>query len=240
MFADFFSGTYTGDAFSMFSMSHWTVLFGFFALILLLYRYRDEINKSSKAYSLIRYGLAVILILTELTLNIWYYANAIWDPGSTLPFQLCSITLFLCIFMLFTKSYKLYEIAYFTGLGGAGQAMLTPELFYPFPHYRFLHFFIAHMAIILACLFMTWVEGYRPTWKSIWKTFGLLNVYMVVVFGINKWTGGNYLFLAYKPANPSLLDFLGPYPWYIVSLEFVALALFFLLYAPFLFRRKSV
>ena len=111
--------------------------------------------------------------------------------------------------------------------------MLTPELFYPFPHYRFFHFFIAHIAIILACLFMTWIVGYRPTVKSIWRTFVYLNIYMTIILGVNALTNGNYLFLAYKPANPSLLDYLGPYPWYILSLEFVALAFFFLLYAPF-------
>lgn len=223
----------------MFSPSHIVTFMTMLLLIVLLFRYRKFIKSSSRAYVAIRYGLAIILILTELTLNLWYFTTGIWDPGSTLPFQLCSITLFLCIFMLFTKSYKLYEIAYFTGIGGAGQAMLTPELFYPFPHYRFFHFFVAHMAIILACFFMTWVEGYKPTLRSLWKTFGLLNLYMVFILGVNAVTGGNYLFLAYKPANPSLLDFLGPYPWYIVSLEFVVLVFFFILYVPFALQSKK-
>lgn len=86
---------------------------------------------------------------------------------------------------------------------------------------------------------MTWIEEYKPTARSLWKTFGLLNLYMVFIFGVNAITGGNYLFLAYKPANPSLLDFLGPYPWYILSLEFVVLAFFFLLYAPFALRKRK-
>lgn len=135
--------------------------------------------------------------------------------------------------MLWTKSFALYEITFLIGLGGATQAMLTPELAYPFPHFRFLHFFLAHAAILWACLYLTWVEGYRPTLRSIWKTMGFLNLLLLVVLPVNSWSGGNYLFVSRKPENPSLLDYLGDHPWYILSLEGVALAVFVLLYLPF-------
>lgn len=80
---------------------------------------------------------------------------------------------------------------------------------------------------------MTWVEGCRPTFRSVLKTMGFLNALLVVALVANAWTGGNYLFVSRKPDNPSLIDFLGPYPWYILSLEGVAVALFSLLYVPF-------
>ena len=44
--------------------------------------------------------------------------------------------------------------------------------------------------------------------------------------------GTDYFFLRAKPADPSLLDFLGPWPWYILSTEGVALILFLLIYLP--------
>jgi len=153
-------------------------------------------------------------------------------------FQLCSISLFLSIIMLLTRKFFLFEITYFLGIGGALQAMLTPELAYDFPHYRYFHFFLAHIAIILASLYMIWYENCRPAFTSIWKAFAALNVIAIVVFFINKATGGNYMFLARKPINPSLIDFLGPYPWYILSLEIVALFMFFILYLPFI-RKKN-
>ena len=46
------------------------------------------------------------------------------------------------------------------------------------------------------------------------------------------------MFLRMKPTNGSLLDFLGPYPWYIFSLEAVAFIIFICLWLAFR-KRKS-
>ena len=134
--------------------------------------------------------------------------------------------------MLIFNSRRLLQIVYFIGIGGAMQAMLTPALDYGFPHYRFIEFFAAHIAIILAVLYMVWVEQFRPTLKSVFLTMGFLNLLLIVVGSINFLIGGNYMFLARKPETASLLDVLGPYPWYLLSLEVVAFVLFLLLYLP--------
>lgn len=85
---------------------------------------------------------------------------------------------------------------------------------------------------------MTAVEGFRPTWTSVGRTMLWLNILIVVVIPVNAITVANYMFLARKPATVSLLDFLGPWPWYILSLEVVALVLCIFLYFPFiLFER---
>jgi uncharacterized membrane protein YwaF len=41
------------------------------------------------------------------------------------------------------------------------------------------------------------------------------------------------MFIAHKPETASLMDMLGPWPWYILSLELVGLAVSLLLYSPF-------
>jgi hypothetical integral membrane protein (TIGR02206 family) len=65
-----------------------------------------------------------------------------------------------------------------------------------------------------------------------------LNILLVVVYAVNRMTGGNYMFVSRKPETASLLDVLGPYPWYLLSLEAVAVVLFLLMYLPFAWRSK--
>ena len=186
-----------------------------------------------------RWVILITLIMAELSLNYWYYHTSVWDIKYTLPLQLCSISLYLCCYMIITKQKFVFEVVYFLGIGGATQALLTPELFYDFPHFRFMQFFIAHIAIIISILYMIWVEKYRIYFSSIWKAYVSLQVIALLVFFLNRWSGGNYMFLANKPLNPSLIDFLGPYPWYILSLEVVVLLIFFILYLPFGIKAKK-
>ncbi|MDT8975217.1 TIGR02206 family membrane protein [Paenibacillus sp. chi10] len=221
------------DTFKAFSSAHMGALFLFIVTVLLLYRWRHWFRQEKHN----RYGRCILislLVLSEVTLNIWYVATGIFRAADTLPFELCSISLYMCVLMLLFRSKKIFHIVYFTGIGGALQALLTPALDYPFPHFRFVQFFIAHIAIILAVLYMVWVENVRPTWKSIGYAMLFLNVLLVVVGGVNYITGGNYMFLAHKPETASLMDVLGPYPWYLLSLEGVALGMFIVLYLPFL------
>lgn len=235
--SDLLSYTIQGEPFMLFSVSHLVALALFVLSVLALYLLRDRL-RTSVAEKRVRYSLAGLLLFTEAAFQVWHVYTGSWSAAYTLPLQLCSISLLFSIAMLMFKSYRIYEFTYFLGLGGALQAMLTPELFYPFPHFRFFHFFLAHAAIILACLYMTWVAEYRPTIRSYWKALGVLNLLLPIVLLANSVTGGNYMFVSQKPANPSLLDYLGPYPWYILSLEGVAALLFFLLYLPFYAQSK--
>jgi len=144
--------------------------------------------------------------------------------------------------MLLFNNRFIFQIVYFIGIGGAIQALLTPVLYYGYPHFRFFEFFIAHIAIILSALYMTWIEGFRPTLKSVALAMGFLNVLLVIVLPLNRMIGANYMFLAHKPDTTSLLDVLGPYPWYLLAMEAFALLFFLVLYLPYskLFRRKKV
>ncbi len=142
--------------------------------------------------------------------------------------------------MLLTKNYAIFELAYFLGIGGAIQAVITPESgIYGLPHFRAVQTLAGHGAIVLAGLYMTWVEGFRPTCGSFKKVFLWTNIYMVIMFFVNQAIGSNYLFVAYKPNFPTLLDLLAPWPWYILELEVIGLAVCLILYLPFAIKDWS-
>ena len=77
------------------------------------------------------------------------------------------------------------------------------------------------------------MKGYRPTFKGVLKTMIILNLLLPLIFAVNVFFQGNYMFLREKPYNGSLLDYLGPYPWYILSLEGVAFFIFVCLWLLF-------
>ncbi|TXK84837.1 TIGR02206 family membrane protein [Paenibacillus sp. N3.4] len=236
---DFFKANYPFD-FIMFSTSHVVCIIILFIAAFAMYMFRDKIYANKRLKRSIRYTLIICLILPEACLDIWYIGEKTWDIRTTLPLELCSITLILSIIMLYTRSYLLYQILFFAGISGALQAIMTPNLSYPFPHFRFFHFFIVHMAIILAPLYMTWVEKYKPTWKSIGLAMIFLNILLVFVGMIDFIVHANYMFLMNKPNTASLLDFLGPYPYYLLSEEVIAFVFFIIMFVPFMIRKKKM
>ncbi|WP_435922257.1 YwaF family protein [Paenibacillus sp. DYY-L-2] len=233
MGADKFISPGNAPDFTMFSAAHLLWLGLLLILILALYWTRGAIRSHRGWRRAVRFGLLAVLLLSEISLNLWYLTQDVWDIRHTLPLELCSITLLLSIVMLWTRSKGWYEILLFAGIGGALQAFVTPNLAYGFPHFRFFQFFIAHSAIILAPLYMTWIEQVKPSWKSVWKTMLFLNVVALAVGLLNAAIGANYMFLLHKPDTPSILDMLGPYPFYLLAEEAIALLIFTVMYTVF-------
>ncbi|MEM8998191.1 MAG: hypothetical protein AAGF23_25640, partial [Acidobacteriota bacterium] len=75
--------------------------------------------------------------------------------------------------------------------------------------------------------------GLRPQPMSILRAFAVLNLYALSVTPVNVIFDANFLYLMAKPAQASLMDHLGPWPWYILALEVLAFLSFLVYYAPF-------
>ncbi|MBN8191303.1 TIGR02206 family membrane protein [Bacillus sp. NTK074B] len=223
--------------FELFSVSHIAAIVVSVGCMMGLYISRNRIQGSLKSF--FKWLLVVLLILSEVSFQAWYYIYDHWDLTINLPFQLCSLSLYLCTFMLLTKSYRIFEVSFFASMSGAFIAILTPELFFGFPHFRYFQFFLAHLTIILACLYMVWIEGYSLTLGSVIRAFFTLNGIAVLAYTVNKLVGANYMFLMHKPNNTSPIDYLGEYPWYLISLEAISFFLFLILYAPFFLMRDK-
>jgi hypothetical integral membrane protein (TIGR02206 family) len=150
-----------------------------------------------------------------------------------LPLELCDASLILVILSLFTLKKRVFDLAYFLTLGGATMALITPNLWEPFPSFGAVQFFIAHGLIVGGVLFLIWSRLASPRPGSIGRAMLGLNVVAALVGTFDAIFKTNYMYLRAKPGNASLLDFLGPWPWYIACAELLALAIFGLLYLPY-------
>ncbi|MGC4014146.1 MAG: TIGR02206 family membrane protein [Luteolibacter sp.] len=190
---------------------------------------------------------AATAILILLNLSPSLMVRLAWsgypDPGieNRLPLQLCDIAALVSAFALMSRDRTLCDLTYFWGLAATTQALLTPALQLGFPSWPFVVFFVQHFAIVATALFLPLADGWRPRipwWSSPARAWLWVNVYIVFAMAVNASLGSNFGFASHKPANPSLLDFLGPWPWYLLSLQGIALLLFLLLSLPFLLLRK--
>lgn len=234
---EFFGKDWSGDPFVLFNAPHLIALSIVLLINLLIIFLRRRFTPRGKR--VLRISLAVVLVVVELSWHAWNIHIGDWTVQTMLPFQLCSALVWLSIYMLVTRSYRVYEFAYFLGIAGATQALLTPDAgMYGFPHFRPFQVILSHGAIVTSAMVMTFVEGYRPTWASVKRVFVIGNLYMIVIFLFNRLIGSNYLFIAHKPETPSLIDLLPPWPWYIVYLEAIAVLLCLLLYLPYALRDR--
>ena len=246
-FNAFYTGTlrsyitaeYQGEPFALFDMKHLIALGVILLIILMIFFSRKKFSERKKED--IRDTMAGILILNEIGWHLWNYFFNEWTIQTMLPLHVCSILVWLGAVMLFKRSYRIYEFMYFLGIAGALQALLTPDIgIYGFPHYRFFQSFISHGFIVIAALYMTFVEEMRPDWKSILRVFLITNVYMVAVYFVNDAIGSNYLYINRKPPTASLLDMLPEWPTYILYMEAIGLLSIFILYLPFLIKDTAV
>jgi hypothetical integral membrane protein (TIGR02206 family) len=171
------------------------------------------------------------LVINELIWWTFRYSHEglhLWN----LPLQLCDATLWMSALACLTRAPRVVEVAYFGGLAGAGMAVLTPDLWSPWPTYPAIYFFIAHGGIVLAVSVLVFGRIAPLSAGAIWRAYGMLLGFAAAVGAVNAIAGTNFMYLCRKPKGASLLDSLGPWPIYLIAGAALALVLFWLLWLP--------
>jgi hypothetical integral membrane protein (TIGR02206 family) len=174
------------------------------------------------------YGLAI----NELIWWVYRYSHEGFRFPFNLPLQLCDLSLWVTVLACLTLKPRIVEFSYFAGLAGAGMALLTPDLWTPWPSYPAIYFFLAHGGIVVGAAALVY-GGIAPLRRgAVWRAFAMLVGYATVVGIFDAIFKSNYMYLREKPGNASLLDALGPWPMYLIAGAAVGLVLFWLLWLP--------
>jgi len=195
---------------------------------------RSNISEITKKRA--RYTLGVILIfavLMDLVLVLMRWGNCElgWEIcySSALPLYLCDVVSIVAAWALFTKKPRLAEVAYLWGLAGTTQGLMTPTLGYDWDSLEYYNFFLQHSGVPIAAVTLVWGMKIVPQ-KGAFKRIVIWSwLYMAIVIGVNALIGQNYGFLSGKPKFSTLFDYMGPYPYYLITLQVIAFTFYLVL-----------
>ena len=162
-------------------------------------------------------GLVLAGALAVVTLGYQVVAFDPAHPGLTLPLQLSDLAPYAAAWAVVSGQRWAYALTYYWGLTLSVQALLTPALGGgDFPAPSFLVFFADHVLVVWIAVLLTWGLRHRPAWRD--YRFALLATvcWAVPAQAVNVVTGADYGYLDRKPGTASLLDVLGPWPWYLL------------------------
>jgi hypothetical integral membrane protein (TIGR02206 family) len=207
---------------------------GFF----LIYFSKNYLNKQlqERVGILFAYTLSATVIIWSLTK---IYLGT-FNIQTDLPLNLCNLVALAAPILTVTKKKIYFELFFFWVMAGTLQAVFTPSLEHSFPHYDYFKYWHVHAGLVIFILYITVIYNYRPTFKSVLRSFYGIQIYLVLMLFINYYLGSNYFFLNAKPNSGSLLDYFGDWPNYIFVAELIMIPFFSLFYLPFYFARKKV
>jgi len=148
-----------------------------------------------------------------------------WTVRYDLPLQLTDAISVTAIVALWTRGALAVELLYFWSLTASLQATLTPDLSRSFPSVYYFTYFVYHVGAIVGACFLVLGCRLYPRPGAVRRVYGATFAFALAAAAGDLLTGGNYMFLSEKPEYSSLLNVMGPWPWYIASTAVLALVL---------------
>ncbi|CAA9390377.1 MAG: hypothetical protein AVDCRST_MAG32-2275, partial [uncultured Nocardioides sp.] len=160
---------------------------GIVVLVLVGRRWTDPDDRLGK-------GLAVLLTVAVLPLQLLYFTPDYFELDKTLPVQLCDLAAVVAVVALWTHARWAVALTYFWGITLTTQAVATPDLAADFPHPVFLLFWVMHIGTVWAAVHLTWTRGIHPDWRRYRLAVVVTAAWLVAVFCLNLAIGSNYGF----------------------------------------------
>ena len=177
--------------------------------------------------------IAVAVVLAEMGWWVITIADGTWTLRYSLPLHLCEAGCFVVGAALWWRTRFAFEVSYFWGLGGTLPGLFTPNVPGHFPEPVYFQYYAEHGLLVLGAFYLVVALRMRPASRAVIRVSVATAAYAVVVGLVDYLTDGNYLFLRNLPPTRTLLDYMGPWPWYIVTLAVLAIVIFTLLDLPF-------
>ncbi|MBX3272356.1 MAG: TIGR02206 family membrane protein [Sandaracinaceae bacterium] len=147
-------------------------------------------------------------------------------PAHVLPFEICNALFFIGAFALLTDHRVAHEIVFFWTFAATVHALITPTPLEGWPSVEYVRYFAAHGLLVLVAVYAVVALDKTVTWWSFLRAAIALQVWEGIVALVNLALDQNFMYLRRPPPSPTLIDALGPWPYYLLSLELIGLASF--------------
>jgi hypothetical integral membrane protein (TIGR02206 family) len=236
MFYNSFFGTNPHE-FVPYSSEYWLILLFFATLGASVLAFAKRQTEATQW----RIGQVIswVLVATFSGYMLLKYWLGTFQAAEDLPFHLCNTSVFLSPLLMHTRSRALFYVLFCWILSGTLQGILTPNIYESMLHFNAVRYWTIHCGLVFEMVYCVAILRQRMTIRGAGIAFLAIQLYALLVFPTNYLLGANYGFLNKKPAHASLFDVLGDYPYYLLSLEGVAIVLFLLCALPFLFFTKN-
>ncbi|NEE04360.1 YwaF family protein [Phytoactinopolyspora halotolerans] len=200
---------------------------------------RGRALRGTSAADRLSMTFAVVFLALTLPLQIWFLTPPRFNIEGALPIQLSDLAWLTAVYALMTRARWASALTYYWGLTLTTQAIFTPSLDRDFPALPFFLFWAMHGLTVVAAIYLTWGLGITPDWRRYRVTLAATALWAVSVFTFNSIVDTNYGFLNAKPDTASLLDWFGPWPWYLLVETVIVASVWALITVPWVLRAKA-
>ena len=163
-----------------------------------------------------------------------------WSISRDLPLHMCGLSVIGTSWVLIKKNQLVFELCYFWGLGGAIQAILTPDpTGFHGPFYLFT-FMVSHGLIILNVFYLIFVYRMILSKGALLRAVVITNIILIGIAAINWILDSNYFYLFRPPDVNNPLILTNQHPLYFVNMELVSIIVLYIISIPMLIYRKKI
>jgi len=179
------------------------------------------------------FGLSAAVWALWISYQAYDFSQHGFDPRHTLPLQMCDFTAVFAALAFALQRRELQSMVYFWGLALGSQAVITPDLVGGPGSLAFWWFWLYHLFVVGAGVYVVAVHGFRPNWKDLRFAIAMGVVYVAAMFTIDAMFGLNYGYVGnFTPSRPTLLDVLGPWPLRVVFMALLGAGAMTVLWLP--------
>ncbi len=213
-------------------------------LAVLIIVFKDKFKNNKQLEKRMRLSIGIFFMIIYLSHYIFRFVLYGFDY-ILLPFQLCSISMFLAIILLFTKNRTIFTFVLYTGVLGGFISLFFPVIGYDSSFYRYYQYEFAHGLLILTPIYFMAVYDYIPNKKETVYSFLILQAIGIFMVTFNYYIGTDYMFIfinADKIDKFPVIAKFGGIPLYLVWVEIVGITAYFIEYQVihFFYKTKKI